>query len=133
MQATTQHANSAARILMLVLLAEKVIQHVAVTVGFAINWHDIRSTVAVSPDALMVSGAFVALAFAVALWALWTRRAWVTGLVVALALFDIIGEFIAQGSIWFTLNVSFIVATALLLLALFSRREPARVGALYRR
>ncbi len=129
MNASQQTATpAAARILMLVLLAEKIIQHVAVTTAFALNWRDIRSTVAVSPDALMVAGGLVAVAFAAALWALWARRTWAMGLVMALALFDMVGEFVAQGTLAITLNVSFIVATALLLLALFSRRAPVQAG-----
>ncbi len=111
------------RYIMLALLAEKVVQHVAVTAAFAFNWYGIRSTVAVSPTALMFSGAVVALAYAAALWALCSRRAWVKGLVILLALFDMLGEFVAQGTIGITLNVSFIVASLLLVLALLTPRR----------
>ncbi len=111
------------RYIMLALLAEKVVQHVAVTAAFAFNWYGIRSTVAVSPTALMYSGAVVAVAYAAALWALWTRRAWVKGLVILLALFDMLGEFVAQDTIAIQLNVSFIVASLLLVLALLTPRR----------
>ena len=46
--------------LLIILLIEKVIQHVVVTISFYFNISDIRSTVAVDYDFLMVSGAVVA-------------------------------------------------------------------------
>ena len=44
---------------------------------------------------------------------------------MALALFDMIGEFVAQGTIGIQLNVSFLVATVLLVLCLLDRRSLA--------
>jgi hypothetical protein len=52
---------------LVVLVVEKIIQHTAVTLAFYLNWKDIRSTVAISPDLLMVSGAVVAILFALSL------------------------------------------------------------------
>ncbi len=122
------------RYILIALLAEKVIQHVAVTAAFYFNWNNIGSTVAVSPTILMVSGAVVAVLYAVALWAVSGRRAWATKLVIGLALFDIIGEMVAQGTVIIVINVSFLVATALLILALLARgrggrtAQPSRIG-----
>lgn len=109
--------------LLLVLLGEKVIQHIVVTLAFYFNWRDIAATVVVSPDVLMVLGGMVAVVFAFSLWALWTQRPWAIDLVIGLALFDIIGEFVAQGRIGITLTVSFLVALLLLILALLYRRR----------
>lgn len=114
--------------IMLVLLAEKVIQHVFVTTAFFFNWGNIGSTVAVSPTALMIAGAGLAVLFALALWAVARGGAWATKLVVALALCDMVGEFIAQGTLAIDMNVSFIVATALLVLALLGRGRLARTA-----
>lgn len=111
---------------MIALLAEKVVQHLAVTAAFYFNWSDISSTVVVSPMILMVLGGAVAVLYAVAVWALLRGRAWATKLIIGLALFDIIGEMVAQGQIAIDINVSFIVAVALLILALFSRRQSLR-------
>ena len=97
----------------------------AVTAALAVNWQDIRSTVAVPPDALLVLGAIVAVLFGLALWGLIQRRRWAVNLVMALALFDMIGEFVAQGTIGIQLNVSFLVATVLLVLCLLDRRSLA--------
>jgi hypothetical protein len=54
-----------------------------------------------------------------------TQQNWASNLVIALALFDMIGEFIAQGRIDIVITVSFLVATILLILALLYRRQDA--------
>lgn len=120
-----EHGTDRMRLTILLLVAEKIIQHVVVTTAFCFNWRDIRSTVAVPPDMLLVLGAIVAILFAAALWALLNRRPWATILVIGLALFDLLGEFAAQGTLAIQLNVSFLVASALLLLCLLERRGPA--------
>ncbi len=113
------------RVAIMVLVAEKIVQHVAVTVAFAFDWYGIRATVAVPPDALLVLGAIVAVLFAVALWGSVKQRRWSAGLVIGLALFDMLGEFAAQGTLGIQLNVSFLVATTLLILCLVYRRRAA--------
>ena len=103
---------------LILLVIEKIIQHVVVTFALYFNWKDIASTVAVSPTVLMVAGAIVAVLFAIALWGMLTKKPWTIKLIIALALFDIVGEFVAQGRIDIMINVSFIVATLLLVLAI---------------
>ena len=66
----------------------------------------------------MILGALAAVAFAVAFWALATRRSWAGSLLIGLALFDITGEFVAQGRVDIEITLSFIIAVALLALAL---------------
>lgn len=85
------------RYALIALVCEKIIQHLVVTLGFYFNWKAIRSTVAVSPDLLMVLGGLVAVGFAVALWGLVRRQEWTSNLLIALAVFDIIGELAAPG------------------------------------
>lgn len=114
-----------ARVALLVLVVEKIVQHIVVTVAFYFDWRGIGSTVVVSPTVLMVLGAGAAVAFAVSLWGLLRRREWAVNLVIALALFDIVGEFVAQGRIGILITVSFIVAVVLLILALRYRRQEA--------
>jgi hypothetical protein len=109
--------------LVLFLLAEKTIQHIVVTLAFANNWGDIRSQVAVNPDALMYSGAVVAALFAVCFWGMLVKKRWAINLALALALFDIIGEFVAQGTLAIDTTISFIVAVILLVLTLLLRRQ----------
>jgi hypothetical protein len=111
------------RYLLIVLIIEKSIQHIFVTIAFYFNWEDIGSTVAVNPGILMVLGAIVAVLFVLGLWGIITQKKWAINLIFALALFDIIGEFVAQGKIGIMINVSFIVATILLILSLTYRRQ----------
>ncbi len=105
------------------LVIEKIIQHTTVTLAFYFDWGGIRNTVAIPADILMVLGGIVAILFAVALWGVLTRRPWTRGLIMGLAIFDMVGEFVAQGKIDITLNVSFLVAAILFLLCL-RYREP---------
>ena len=65
---------------------------------------------------LMVSGAIVAALFAIALWATVKNKKWGIILASALAMFDIVGEFVAQGTISITITVSILVAIILLVL-----------------
>lgn len=105
-------------LLLVLLLTEKTIQHVVVTLAFYFNWLDITSTVAVSPFALMILGAMVAVLFSFCLWGMIAKRRWAPGLAISLAVFDIVGEFVAQGRLDIVITISFITATLLLVLAL---------------
>lgn len=116
------------RYLLIALAFEKIIQHIFVTMAFYFNWGNIDATVAVSPDMLMILGAVIAALFILSLWGMIRRKKWAINLIIALALIDIIGEFIAQGKIGIEMNVSFLVATALLILALIYRRKGAPSG-----
>ncbi len=111
------------RAIIIVLVAEKIIQHIAVTTALSFNWMNIGATVAVPPAILIVLGGLAAILFAAALWGIVKRQAWATNLIIGLALFDMIGEFVAQGTIGIQLNVSFLVATTLLVCCLIERRQ----------
>jgi hypothetical protein len=123
----TQRSESRAggwlRLALLALLAEKIIQHIVVTLAFASDAGGIRATVALPYQILMVTGAALAVCFALALWWLWRRDPWARGLTITLALIDIVGEFLAQGTLLITITISFLVACALLLLALLYRQR----------
>ena len=111
------------RIALIILVGEKIIQHALVTIAFYFNWMDIRSTVAVPADILMILGAVVTVLFTLCFWAIMTQKRWSNDSVIGLALFDIVGEFIAQGRLDITINVSILVAFSLLILALFYRKQ----------
>jgi len=115
-----------ALIVLIVLIIEKIIQHIVVTLAFFFNWKNTASTVAVSPSLLMVLGAIVALLFMLSLWGMITRRKWAVNLVIGLALFDIVGEFVAQGTLYIVITVSILVATILLVVGLMYRRREAK-------
>jgi hypothetical protein len=109
--------------LLVLLLLEKTIQHIVVTLAFYFNLTAIASTVAVSPSILMILGAFVAVLFGISLWSVLKKRAWATRLVIALALFDMVVEFVAQGRIDIVITMSFIVASLLLIIGVSYRRQ----------
>ena len=74
----------------------------------------------------MIAGAGIAILFMLSLWGLFTNKKWAINLLIGLALFDILGEFIAQGRIDIAIPVSFIVAVVTLILALVYRRQSHR-------
>lgn len=113
------------RCAMILLLAEKIVQHVFVTLAFWFNWYNIAATVVVSPTVLMVLGALAALLYALALWGALRDKKWANLLAGGLALFDIMGEFAAQGTLAIQLNISFLVAALLLVLAFLNWRRLA--------
>lgn len=120
--------RSRLRTVMLVLLVEKVIQHIAVTVAFGTNFDAIRDSVAVPWATLAVVGAALAALYAVAFRRYRRGRPRALVLIAALALADIVGEFVAQGTPAIAMNVSFIVALALLTLVVIERRRATRAG-----
>ena len=124
--ATTPTGWGWLRATLILLLIEKVTQHVVVTAAFAANWEGIRATVAIPYQLFMVVGAVLVVLFALAAWGLVQRSAWARTLVIALALTDIVGEIVAQLNRTFTINVSLVVAIALLALALIYRRTRPR-------
>lgn len=109
--------------LLIVLCLEKIVQHVVVSLSLLYDIGGVRSTVAVDYRALLVSGALVVVLFAVAFWALVQKKHWGLYLVALLAAFDIVGEFVAQGTMFVAINVSIVVAIILLLLCYFELRN----------
>lgn len=121
--------RSVADWLLLAIAIEKTVQHTFVTWAFAANRFDLRTQVVPPWEVLMVSGGVVAVLFAVAAFGVWRWRSWAPTLLVALALFDIGGEFVGQGTVVIDLVVSFIVAVVLLPLAWRARpRYEAQAG-----
>jgi hypothetical protein len=92
---------------LIILSCEKIVQHTAVTLAFYNDWNGIRSRVRVNPDVLMVLGAIVAVLFMLSLVGLLRHRSWSSGLLIGLALIDIVGEFIAQGTVAIVITVSY--------------------------
>lgn len=87
------------------------------TWSFAFARFGLRDEVAVDYRFLAVAGGVVGALFALALAGHLTGAPWSSRLAVALAAFDIIGEFVAQGTLSILVTVSFVVVIAVLLLA----------------
>ncbi|MQC17696.1 MAG: hypothetical protein DWG80_01315 [Chloroflexi bacterium] len=99
------------------IAVEKAVQHVFITWGFAADRFELREQVAPPWEVLLVAGGVVAVLFVVALVGLLRWQSWAPQLLVGLAVFDIVGEFVGQGTIMIEIVVSFLVAVALLILA----------------
>ena len=110
------------RYALIILVVEKIIQHTFVSLAFLYDIGGVRSTVAVDYRALMISGAVIAILFVVTLPAVLRKKHWSLYLVALLAASDIIGEFIAQGTVLLAINVSITVAIILLFLSIFGLR-----------
>lgn len=113
--------------LLIFLSLEKIVQHVIVSWSLLYDVGDIRSIVAVDYRALLASGVVVTALFAVAVWALVRKKHFGVYLVACLAAFDIVGEFVAQGTVFIAINVSIVVAIVLLLLCYFELRNLAKL------
>ena len=111
---------------LVILNIEKIIQHIFVTYAFWLDIGGLRSTVTVPPDLLMVAGAIVAIFFMVSLWGMLTNKRWAISLLLGLAIFDMIGEFIAQGRFDIRIPLSFIVAVLIFLLTIVFKRQDHR-------
>jgi hypothetical protein len=107
------------------LAIEKVVQHVFVTWAFAANRFELRDRVAAPYEVLMFVGGAAAVCFALAGFGLWRRQRRSCWILIGLALVDIVGEFVAQGTIMIEVNVSFVVALAILGLAIRQLRRSA--------
>ena len=109
--------------ILLILIVEKFVQHIVVSLAFYYDWTGIRSRVVVSPDLLILLGVVLVFLYALSFWGMLTQQNWATNLVIGLALFDIIGEFVAQGKIMIAIPISFIVAWILLVFAISYRNR----------
>jgi hypothetical protein len=116
-QSEVKHQGRIANWLLPLLLAEKVLQHAFVTWALATDSVGIRDDLAVDPRWLAITGGIVGVLFAVALIGYLTGHIWSVWLAGTLALFDIVGEFIAQGGSGFTVTLSFVIAIGILIVS----------------
>ncbi|HNB52079.1 MAG TPA: hypothetical protein PK530_09060 [Anaerolineales bacterium] len=109
--------------LLIFLSLEKFVQHMAGTYAFAVNLRAIRGSVVVDYRFLMVMGFFVGLLFLVNVRGLYQEVFSSRLALFFLALFDFVGEFIAQGKLAIELTVSFLVATVIMVIIGISWRH----------
>lgn len=110
-------------LLLLALAIEKVVQHALVTWAFMADRFGLREDVGVDYRWLAAGGAGAGLVFAMGAWGLARRRRGSLGLLQAVAVFDIVGEFVAQGTFAIEVTVSFLVALVILGLAVVLDRQ----------
>lgn len=115
---------------LIAIAIEKAVQHAFVTWAFAVDRFELREQVAPPWEVLLIAGGVVAVLFVVATAGLLRWQPWAPQLLVGLAVFDIVGEFIGQGTIMIEIVVSFLVAVALLILAIRALPRYRRGGAI---
>jgi hypothetical protein len=98
------------------------VQHMVVTYAFFVDLGGIRNTVVVDYQILMISGFIIGILFLIDIPFLYQRRRFSFILLFFLALFDFIGEFVAQGTLFIDITVSFVVASAILIILLIYRK-----------
>ena len=94
-----------------------------VTYAFYVDMGEIRSTVMVDHRLLMISGFIVGILFLVNIPFLLQRKRSSFTVLFFLAIFDFIGEFIAQGTLAIDITVSFLVASLILLILIIGRKQ----------
>lgn len=114
------------RVVLFLLVIEKVIQHLAVTVALIFDLGGIRASLALDYRFFLVAGAFEALLFSCGGWGVLRKQSWARWLLLILALMDFFGEFVAQGTLMITINVSILVAVLLLVFCLLYRPTKSR-------
>ena len=114
------------RLLLLLLLCEKVIQHGAVTIAFALDLAHLRARVAADYRFFLFAGVALTILYALCVWGLLRRKTWISRAIATLALVDIVGEFLAQGTVLIAVTVSFLVAVVLLVLSALYRADRNR-------
>ena len=107
------------RIGILVLVIEKMLQHLLTAVFFVVDLPgigrpDIGPTFQLGDVTMAVLNLILLILFGIGLWGRLRGNQWHKPLLVSLALFDILAEFIFHG--FFFITVSVIVAVALLVL-----------------
>jgi hypothetical protein len=114
------------RNLLLLLSGEKIFQHIVVTVAFAFDLWEIRSTVAVDYRILMYLGLLIGALYFVSFISIKNNSVNGRTLLASMALADVLGEFYAQGRLYIVITVSFIVAVTILVVIAYARTK--RVG-----
>lgn len=108
---------------LVVLSFEKFIQHMVVTYAFYRDVAEIRQSVVVDYRILMVSGFVAGCLFLINIPFLLRRKRFSFTVLFLLALFDFVGEFVAQGTLAIEITVSFLVASVILLILIFGRKR----------
>jgi hypothetical protein len=104
------------------LSLEKFVQHMVVTYAFVMDLSDIRRFVVFDYRIFLVAGFFVGVLFLLSFLLLARRSRAGLHLLFALALFDFVTEFIAQGTLTIEITVSILVATLIIIVYLLARK-----------
>lgn len=109
--------------LLMILAFEKFIQHMFVTYALIVNLGGIRQSLSLDYRVFMISGFLVGILFLAAFIFMIRRKKFSLNLLLYLALFDFFGEFIAQGTLFITITISFLVASLIIIVLLATRKD----------
>lgn len=109
--------------LLIILAFEKFIQHMVITFAIFTNRDAIRQSLSLDYRIFLVSGFVVGLLFLAAAILLLRRQRGGPILMLFLALFDFFGEFVAQGTLFIAIPMSFLVACLILGILFVWRKE----------
>ncbi len=118
--------------ILIILLAEKVVQHVATVPVFVWNIGDMRADFAIDYSLLIGANVVLAAIYGAALYEVATKHVWGSLMAIPPALFDIVAEYVLHG-LFTPLTVSVIVAAAIVIVAIAERhyRLQERRGSVY--
>jgi hypothetical protein len=113
--------NKLIQIILILLLAEKIIQHAFTAMAFlgaipGVGTPDIGTRLEISNPMMGVANAVLAALFVCAIWGFSTGKQWGKMLILSLGVFDIAAEFILHGFFFITFSV--IGAAILIILVL---------------
>jgi uncharacterized membrane protein len=110
-------------VLLMILSLEKFVQHMVVTYAFIADLGGIRQAVSLDHRIFMISGFLVGILFLVSFVLMTRRNRLSLNLLLGLALFDFGGEFVAQGTLFIAITVSFLVASLIIIVLLVTRKS----------
>jgi uncharacterized membrane protein (UPF0136 family) len=110
-------------VLLMILSLEKFVQHMYVTYAFMVDLGGIREFVSLDYRIFMVSGFLVGILFLVSFILMTRRNQRSLNLLLGLALFDFVGEFVAQGTLFIAIPLSFVVASLIIIVLLAARKN----------
>jgi hypothetical protein len=110
-------------VLLMILSLEKFVQHMYVTYAFMVDLGGIRQSVSLDHRIFMISGFLIGILFLVSFILMTRRNQLSLNLLLWLALFDFVGEFVAQGTLFIAITVSFLVASLIIIVLLVTRKS----------
>jgi len=122
----TKKDSKLVRAVLVILLVEKIIQHLFTAIAFiydipGIGTPDIGTRFEISNPVMATNNAVLVLLFGAAIWGIARDRRWAIILVFFLATFDIVAEFLFHGFFFITFSV--IVSLVLIIVLMRYRSE----------
>ena len=124
----TKKNSKLIRVVLIILLVEKIIQHLFTAIAFihdipGIGTPDIGTRFEISNPVMAMNNAILIPFFVAAIWGIARDRRWAKILVILLAAFDIIAEFVFHGFFFITISVIVSLVTIIVLMRYRSEKS----------